>query len=116
MNWDKCIPHVLSVLRSDYHTSIDCSPYYAILRETIQKKLAKAHAKFENTYNTRAKSISYKVGQEEKSSNFSKGINSNFNPKYIKCRVKQKIGNTLYGIEDLQGKVIGKFHASDLKP
>ena len=91
------------------------------LRETIRKKLAKAHEKSENTYNTSAKPICYKVRQEifrknHSLNNFSKGINPKFNPKYIKCRVKQKIGNTLYGIEDMQGKYIGNFHASDLKP
>ena len=28
-DWDKYIPNILSILRSDYHSAIKCSPYYA---------------------------------------------------------------------------------------
>lgn len=34
-NWDKCIPTILTVLRSDYHTSIECSPYYALFGQNM---------------------------------------------------------------------------------
>ena len=156
MNWDTCIPHVLSVLRSDYHTAIDCPPYYAMfgqnmcthgsayklldklgmltddtlvkrtdklasIREKIMRNLAKAHEKSAKTYNTRAKQINYREGQEifrknHSQSKFSKAVNAKFNSKFIKCRIRKRIGNALYEIEDLNGKLIGTYHASDLKP
>jgi hypothetical protein len=37
-------------------------------------------------------------------------------PKYVRCRVKAKIGSTTYELEDLSGKSIGKYHVQDLKP
>lgn len=41
--------------------------------------------------------------------------NAEFTPKYTKCRIRAKIGNALYDVEDLQGNFIGIFRASDLK-
>ncbi|XP_036347412.1 uncharacterized protein LOC118756775, partial [Rhagoletis pomonella] len=35
MDWDKHIPEILSVLRSDYHTSIQSSPYYALFGQNM---------------------------------------------------------------------------------
>lgn len=156
LNWDETIPHILSVLRSDFHTAIQCSPYYAMfgqnmclhgssypvlaklnmlmddtiisrtdkltkVREKILRNLEKAHEKSSRTYNTRTSAVSYRVGQEvfrktRDLSNFQKGLNSKFTPKFVKCRIRAKVGNALYDIEDLQGKLVGRFHASDLRP
>lgn len=156
LNWDTCIPRILSILRSDFHSSIQCSPYYALfgqnmclhgssyplleklnmltddtiikrvdklssIRDKIAHNLDKAHERATKVYNTRTKNIHYRVGQElfrrnHNLSNFKKGINAKFAPKYIKCRIRGKIGNALYEVEDLQGKLVGRFHASDLKP
>lgn len=156
LNWDACIPRILEVLRSDFHSSIQCSPYYAMfgqnmcghgstypllerlnmlnddtvvkradklcnIREKIAQNLEKAHEKASRAYNIRTKPVNYKVGQEvfrknHVLSNFKKGTNAKFSAKYVKCRVRSKVGNALYDIEDLRGKLIGRFHASDLKP
>ena len=155
-NWDICIPHILTVLRSDYHTAINCPPYYAMFGQNmclhgstyqllqkldmltddtlvnrtdkltnIHKKIAQnlqvAHEKSSKVYNSRAKAISFREGQElfrknHQLSVFSKAQNAKFNPKYIKCRIRKRVGNTLYEIEDLKGKFVGVFHGSDLKP
>ena len=90
------------------------------IRTKIEQNLNRAHEKATKTYNTRAKAITFKLGQEvflknRNLSNFSKAINAKFNPKYLKCRVRNKIGNSFYELEDLKGKYIGKFHASDIK-
>lgn len=90
------------------------------IREKINENLEKAHDKSAKVYNTRTRHIEYKVGQEifrknHSLSNFQKAINAKFSPKYIKCRVRNKIGNSLYDVEDLQGRLVGRFHASDLK-
>lgn len=34
-NWDSFIPHILSVLRSDFHSVIGCSPYYAVMGQNM---------------------------------------------------------------------------------
>lgn len=91
------------------------------IRDKIAHNLDKAHERATKVYNTRTKNIHYRVGQElfrrnHNLSNFKKGINAKFAPKYIKCRIRGKIGNALYEVEDLQGKLVGRFHASDLKP
>lgn len=156
LNWDVCIPQILGTLRSDFHTSIQCSPYYAMfgqnmcmhgstyplldklemlvddtvvkradklssIRENISLNLQKAHEKASKVYNTRVRHVSYRIGQEvfrktHNLSKFEKGMNAKFTPKYEKCRIRAKVGNVLYDIENLQGKLVGRFHASDLKP
>lgn len=49
-------------------------------------------------------------------SDFSKAFNAKLAPKFIKSRVHSKVGNNLYQLEDLQGKIVGVFHAKDLRP
>lgn len=155
-NWDKCINRILTVLRSDYHLAIQCSPYYALfgqnmvlhgssypllekldmlisdtivkrvdrlhlLRDKITQNLEKAHDKSSKIYNTRSKPISYQIGQEvfrknHAQSKFENAISSKFNPKYVKCRIRAKFGNSLYDVEDCQGNFVGRLHASDLRP
>lgn len=44
-------------------------------------------------------------------SNVGKCFNAKFASQYVKCRVREKFGSCTYLIEDLLGKVIGKFHA-----
>lgn len=34
-DWDKYVPQILSILRSDYHSSINCSPYYATFGQNM---------------------------------------------------------------------------------
>ena len=156
-DWDKHIPQVLSILRSDFHSVLGCSPYYATfgqnmcqhassypiweklqcltndyvdiltradklhrIREQIIQGLDNAHDKAEKNYNKRVRNVTYQVGQEIFRRNFAptkfeRGINSKFLPKFVKGRVRQKIGKALYDIEDLQGRYVGRFHASDLR-
>lgn len=155
--WDKYIPQILSILRSDYHTSIKCSHYYAVfgqnmvqhgstykildkigcssgedicifsnaeklikIREKIRENLSIAHTKAAKTYNLRSRPIRFDKGETVFRRNFmlsnmSKNITRKFLPKYSKCRIRIKVGTNLYEIEDLGGKYIGKYHASDLK-
>ena len=154
-NWDRNIHKILAILRSDYHSAIQCSPYFAAfgqnmishgsayfllknlnllsddtivthsdklqnIRDKISRNLNIAHEKASRTYNTRSKPVNFVVGQEvfrknHSQSDFKKAINAKFNPKFIKFRIRKKIGNALYEIEDLQGNFIGKYHASDIR-
>ena len=156
-DWDRFIPQILSILRSDYHSSIKCSPYYACfgqnmiqhgstykildklgclagedcmilsnadtlqkVRSTVRKNLTIAHEKASKTYNLRTRPIQFKKGEivfrkNHVLSNMPKAVNRKFLSKFIKCRIKEKIGNNLYDIEDLNGVYVGRYHASDLK-
>lgn len=156
-DWDKYIPNILSILRSDYHSAIKCSPYYAAfgqnmiqhgssynilekincnsgedvvilncadkldrIREKIRDNLHIAHDKASKTYNMRTRPSKFQRGQvvfrkNHILSSLTKRINAKFMPKFIKCRIKDRIGNCLYDIEDLNGKYIGRYHASDIK-
>ena len=92
----------------------------AKIREQIRKNLDIAHEKSSKNYNLRSRPIDFQIGQivyrkNHILSNMSKKINRKFMPKFIKCKIIEKIGNNLYGIEDMKGKYIGKFHSSDLK-
>ncbi|XP_037828127.1 uncharacterized protein LOC119616052 [Lucilia sericata] len=156
-DWDRYIPQILSILRSDFHTSIQCSPYFAVfgqnmiqhgstykildklgcipgedfnvidrsdklakLRGKLRENLNIAHTKAMKTYNLRSRPIEFEKDEivfrkNHILSDMSKHINRKFLPKFVKCRIKRKIGNNLYDIEDLNGKYVGKYHTSDLK-
>lgn len=90
------------------------------IRDEIRINLNKAHEKSEKTYNLRSRPISFSKGQivyrkNHILSNVSNHINRKFMPKFIKCRIKKKIGNNLYETEDLGSGYIGKYHTSDFK-
>lgn len=90
------------------------------IREKIRKQLEIAHDKYSKTYNLRAKEVSFKIGQEIyrrnfTQSDFAKNINAKFNKKFVKGRIKKILSHNRYEIEDLSGKVIGIYHAKDLK-
>ncbi|XP_036347253.1 uncharacterized protein LOC118756607 [Rhagoletis pomonella] len=36
-------------------------------------------------------------------------------PTFLKARIRRKLGNCYYELEDLQGRPVGKFHAKDIK-
>jgi len=36
-------------------------------------------------------------------------------PQFVKDRIRKKLGNSFYLLEDLQGKEIGTFHAWDIR-
>lgn len=91
-----------------------------LVGESVQKNLEKAHEKGVRIYNTRAKEIDYVPGQEVyrrnfSQSDFSTGYNAKLSKKFLKCRVRAKLGHARYELEDLAGKFIGVFHAKDIK-
>jgi len=48
-------------------------------------------------------------------SNFAKGFNAKLAPTFVKARIRRKLGTSFYEIEDMQGNLIGKYHAKDIK-
>jgi len=69
----------------------------------------------EQHYNLRARVVNFVEGQEVfrrnfKQSNFAEGYNAKLAP-----RVRKKLGDTYYALEDMQGTFLGKYHAKDIR-
>jgi len=90
-----------------------------VLKKTLEV-IKKQYEKNERQYNLRSRPVSYEEGQEIfrrnfKQSNFQAGYNAKLGPALIKARVKKKIWQAYYDLEDLQGRYLGRYHAKDLK-
>lgn len=82
--------------------------------------MKKEHDKNERLYNLRSKAIEFKEGDEVfrrnfKQSDFQTGYNAKLGPKFVKARIRRKLGNANYELEDLQGNFIGHYHAKDIR-
>lgn len=91
-----------------------------ILSQKAAEKIQKQFERNEKSYNLRSREVSYQVGQEIyrrnfKQSSFEQGYNAKLAPTFVKARIRQKLGNSYYEIEDLRGNYIGNYHAKDLK-
>lgn len=93
---------------------------FDIERDKAITSMRKQHQRNENAYNLRAREVSFNVGQEVyrrnfTQSNFEKGYSAKLAPNFIKSRIKRKLGNSYYDVEDLNSHYIGRFHAKDRK-
>lgn len=71
-------------------------------------------------YNLRSRVVSYSIGQEVfrrnfRQSCFQTGYNAKLGPAFVKARIRQILGNSYYDVEDLQGRLVGRYHAKDLR-
>lgn len=78
------------------------------------------HDKSAKVYNSHSKQVSFKVGQEVfhrnfAQSNFVQGINAKLLPKFLKSRFRKVVGNCMYELETQNRKLIGIFHAKDIR-
>lgn len=114
---------VLKTLKCMTDEDINVIPRHELLakiRGKVSQNLTEAHERSKRTYNLRARNINYPAGQEiyyrnfEQSDKASKRI-SKFAPFFKKGRIRSKIGNSLYEIEDLRGKLIGRYPTIHLK-
>lgn len=92
----------------------------AKIREEISKNLLKAYELYAKRYNLRSRVISFIPGEIVLKSNFSlsdaiKGYTSGLGAKYIKAKVKEKLGTSSYLLTDMDGKDIGKFSVKHLR-
>ncbi|XP_037824420.1 uncharacterized protein LOC119612662 [Lucilia sericata] len=92
----------------------------ALLRDSISKNMKKTYDINVKQYNLRARSVGYNVGQEVFRRNFAqssaeKNFNAKLSPLYIRARVKEKLGNCYYVLEDIESKNSGTYHAKDIK-
>ncbi|KAH8319351.1 hypothetical protein KR067_005022 [Drosophila pandora] len=89
------------------------------IRADIAKRLIKAYEKNRNNYDLRARPRTFEVGQEVIKRNFvlsnqAMHVNAKLAPVGIKARIKEKRGQSLYLLEDYNGKELGVFHAKDI--
>lgn len=87
----------------------------------IRKFIKDAHERNTRQYNLRSKPQSFQIGQEVYRRNFAqssaeKKFNAKLSPMFLKARIREKIGNNYYLLEDLQGKLDGTYHAKDIRP
>lgn len=93
----------------------------SLLRNTIADNIKKAYDINVKQYSLRARPISYNVGQEVYRRNFAqssaeKNFNAKLSPMFVKAKIKEKLGNCYYILEDLIGKSVGTYHGKDIKP
>lgn len=93
---------------------------FDLIRQAAKMGIEQQHTRNEKYYNTRSNLVSYVVGQEVyrrnfQQSNFAKGYSSKLGPAFVKARIRNKYGTCYYELEDLQGKLVGKYHAKDIK-
>lgn len=93
---------------------------FNVMRTKAAEFMRKQFERNEKLYNLRSREVSYDVGQEIyrrnfRLSNFEQGYNSKLAPTFIKARVRGKLGKSYYELEDLQGNLIGKYHAKDIR-
>ncbi|KAH8321978.1 hypothetical protein KR067_013018 [Drosophila pandora] len=112
-----------SALRNNIHQSIGESPYYVIFGQHMlthdNRRFTIAYEKNRNNYDLRARHRTFEVGQEVIKRNFvlsnqAKHINAKLSLVGIKARIKEKRGQSLYLLEDNNGKELRVFYAKDL--
>lgn len=91
-----------------------------LIRKDIQKHIKKAYENNQRHYNLRTRHQSFQIGQEVLRRNFvqsslEKRFSAKLAPLFVKARVKEKLGNHYYILEDLFGKLVGTFHAKDIR-
>lgn len=91
-----------------------------LLRKDLQENIKKAYEQNSHHYNLRIRPQSFKVGQvvlrrNFVQSSFEKKINAKFAPLFVEAKIKEKVGSHYYVLEDLNGKLVGTFHAKDIR-
>lgn len=91
-----------------------------LIRSRVRDQLLKAHDKHEKQYNTRCREVTYHPGQEIYCRTFpvsdmKKGFSAKLANKFRKARVVERLGQSLYRLEDPSGSPIGVYHAKDLR-
>ena len=91
-----------------------------LIGSTILNNATKAHERAAKLYNRNTKKNQFYIGQEIYRRNFQissldKFFSAKLAPKYVKGLIKDKVGNNMYHVVNLDGKSCGIFHAKDLK-
>lgn len=88
----------------------------------VGERLKTAYRKSADRYNLRRRHVSFNKGdivlkRNHVLSNQANYFSSKLAPKFIKCRVKERISTNVYLLADFQsGKTLGNYHVCDIKP
>lgn len=90
------------------------------VRRKVTENLRKAYAQYSKHYNLRARIITYEPGEivwrkDFSLSDASKNYSAKLAPKYIKCKIRKKLGKSTYLLEDMEGAILkNPYSVSDL--
>lgn len=104
----------------DRTVRFDRNDSMAIMGSRARELMNKQHERNERAYNLRSRDVAYNVGQEVfrrnfKQSSFEHGYNAKLAPTFVKARIRRKVGNSYYELEDLRGNLVGVYHAKDIR-
>lgn len=102
-------------------TTINREDQLQLIRAELKANIEKAYNHNREQYNLRTRPITYTVGQVIYRRNFAqssaeKNFNAKLAPLYLQAKVRRKVGNVYYELEDMNGNIIGTFHAKDMRP
>lgn len=102
-------------------TAIRREDQLQLIRKELRKNMSEAHETNRDRYNLRTRPMSYTIGQLIYRRNFAqssaeKRFNSKLAPVFLPAKIRKKVGNVYYELEDLDGKFIGTYHAKDMRP
>ncbi|KAH8320322.1 hypothetical protein KR067_013067, partial [Drosophila pandora] len=89
------------------------------IRSNIDKYVSKAYERNKRSYDLRCRPQTFEVGQNVIKRNFllskaAENFNAKLAPVGMRARIKKKLGQSCYLLEDKNGKEIGKYHAKDI--
>lgn len=91
-----------------------------LIRQDLRKHIKESFEKNQKQYNLRVREQTFTIGQEVYRRNFAqsnmeKHFNAKLSPVFLKARVREKLGSHYYVLEDMTGKLVGTFHAKDIR-
>lgn len=91
-----------------------------LIRSNLRKYIKDAFERNQHNYNLRTRIQTYSPGQivfrrNFAQSNLEKAFNAKLAPVFVKARVKEKLGNSYYVLEDMDGKHMGTYHGKDIR-
>lgn len=103
------------------HVLINREDQLQLIRNELKNNITKSYYTNRDQYNLRSRPISYNEGQIVYRRNFAqssaeKNFNAKLAPVFLPSKIRKKVGNVYYELEDLNGKFVGTYHAKDLKP
>lgn len=91
------------------------------IQARVSACLTKAYERNAKSYNLRRREVTFQKGEIALRKNYvlsdaAKHFSAKLAPKYVQCRVKQKLSPLAYRLVDMRGKDVGTWHDKDLKP
>lgn len=105
---------------TDKKTDAEKNEKLSSLRKRVIENLTKSYETSKKRYDLRSRPVSYHDGEIVWRRNFAqsdkaKGFAAKLAPKYLKCKIKKKIGTNSYQLVSMEGKDLGVFSTQDLK-